>query len=108
MAMNYLDPWNVPININQQEYAIKGYMFNSQIAMTDVELMKINPATFEFDMKVRLLNGLLEEILKGRCIEFTKSQDLMQGINYFRARMFAVPDEQVRILRVTQKNNTPT
>ena len=40
-----------------------------------------------------------EEIFKSNCIEFTsmKSIDMLQ--HCFKARMYAVPNDQVRILR---------
>jgi hypothetical protein len=49
---------------------------------------------------------MLEEIMKYRCVEFTKQQDISTFETHFRARMFVVPDSQVKILRVSQINNT--
>lgn len=106
--MAIIDPWNVPININQQEYAIKGNMIKYQITMSDLELMKIDPNIFNFDIKRQLMMGLLDEIMKTKSVEFTKMEDPLRGASYFRARMFVVPDDMVRILRVSQINNIPT
>jgi hypothetical protein len=106
MAIN--DPWNVPIDINSYDYAIKGNMITSRITMSDLDFLKIDPQTFQSDIKQQLMVRLLNEIMNIKCVEFTKSEDhhLSFGQTHFRARMFVVPDDQVRILRVSQLNNT--
>lgn len=103
--MAITDPWSVPISINSHEYTIKGNMLSTQITMSDLEFLKINPQTFQSDIKQQLMVRLLDEIMKTRSVEFTKSEDLSFGRTHFRARLFAVPDDQVRILRVSQINN---
>jgi hypothetical protein len=103
--MAIIDPWNIPIDVNTKEYDIKGNMIKAELVLSDYELMKINPPTFEMDVKQQLIQMLMQEIFKHKCIEFTKMEDLMRGATSFRARMFVVPDDQVRILRVSQKNN---
>jgi hypothetical protein len=103
--MAIIDPWNVPIDINSHEYAIKGNMLKYTITVHELELIQAS-STFEIDIKKRLVDGLMQELFKTKCIEFTKSQDVYLGEHYYRARMFVVPDDQVRILRVSQINNT--
>ena len=104
--MAIIDPWNVPIDINEMQYAIKGNMIKAQLIVSDLEQLQMNTATFQDDIKQRLLNVLLDELMKTRSIEFTKMPHHSHGLTYFRARMFAVPDDQVRILRVSQMHNT--
>lgn len=103
--MAIIDPWNIPIDVDIKEYAIKGNMIKAELVLSDYELMKINPPTFEMDVKQQLIGMLMQEMFKYRCIEFTKMEDIMREATSFRARMFVVPDDQVRILRVSQKNN---
>lgn len=103
--MAIIDPWNVPIDINSHEYAIKGNMLNYIITVHELELIRMDSTTFELDIKKRLVNGLMQELFKTKSIEFTKSQDVYLGEHYYRARMFVTPDDQVRILRVSQINN---
>jgi hypothetical protein len=106
MAIN--DPWNVPIDINSYDYAIKGNMITYQISVSEYELMKIDPKTFQDDIKKQLMHGIIDELMKTQSVEFTRAQDVSFGSAHFRARLFAVPDDQVRILRVSQLNNTIT
>jgi len=106
--MAITDPWNVPISINSYEYAIKGNMLTAQIIMSELDFLKIDPKTFQDDIKQQLMVRLLDEISRTRCVEFTKSEDRLLGRTHFRARMFVVPDDMVRILRVSQLNNTIT
>jgi hypothetical protein len=104
--MAITDPWNLPIDINSQQYAIKGNMIQSHIVMSDYEFLQIDPQ--KLSIKDRLVDDLWRELLQAKCIEFTKFEDLGGGQTHFRARMFVVPDDQVRILRLSQLNNTIT
>lgn len=105
--MAIIDPWNVPIDINSHDYAIKGNMIKYQLSISEVELaMKIDPKNFSDVIKKQLMYGLMDELMKTRSVEFTRAQDVSFGSAHFRARLFAVPDDQVRILRVSQLNNT--
>ena len=106
--MAIINPWNVPIDINSYEYAIKGNMLKYTITVHELELIRMGYPTFELDIKKRLVNGLMQELFQTKSIEFTKSQDVYLGEHYYRARMFVTPDDQVRILRVSQINNTST
>ena len=45
--MAIIDPWNVPIDIPTHDYAIRGRMIDSSLILSDYELMKIDPKTFE-------------------------------------------------------------
>jgi hypothetical protein len=99
--MAITDPWRIPIDINSCEYAIKGNMIKAQLVVSDLEQLQMNVATFQDDIKQRLLMVLLDELMKTKSVEFTKMPHHSHGLTYFRARMFAVPDDQVRILRVS-------
>lgn len=103
--MAIIDPWSVPISINSQDYVVKGNMIKYQITMSEYDLMQINPKTFELDIKQQLMDGLMYEVANTKSVEFTKSSDRIAGMTYFRARIFVVPDDQVKILRVSQLNN---
>mgnify|MGYP003346652332 CR=1 FL=1 len=103
--MAIIDPWNVPIDIPTHDYAIRGRMIDSSLILSDYELMKIDPKTFDYDIKKQLLLNLLDGIMQHKCVEFTRMQNPVLLENRFRARIFVVPDEQVRILRLSYKNN---
>jgi hypothetical protein len=106
--MAIIDPWNVPIDIKEMQYAIKGNMIISEIILRESHLMKMDPNTFQIDIKKQLMVRLLDEIMKTRSVEFTMKELHDSGNTCFRARMFAVPDDQVKILRVSSVNNIST
>ena len=51
------------------------------------------------EIKKELIDKLLYELWNRNCIEFTKQEDHLTGTHLFRARIYALPDDQVRIVR---------
>ena len=47
-----------------------------------------------------MLELLVYEMQIKNCIEFTKTEDPINNTTKFRARIFAVPDDKVRLLRL--------
>jgi hypothetical protein len=84
-----------------KEYAIQGQMFVTNYIVDNVELE--DHAVNLDDIKKRLVNQLTEELFQSKLVEFTKSEDCVNGKTAFRARIFAVPDTMVRILRENGK-----
>lgn len=56
----------------------------------------------EDEIKRLLVNKLAEEMFRQNVIEFTKSFDQVTHEVVYRARIFAVPDDQVRLLRTAK------
>jgi len=50
-------------------------------------------------IKKELVRQLAEEMMRSKCVEFTKQNDMTTGGCVFRARIFVTPDDQVRLLR---------
>lgn len=50
-------------------------------------------------IKKELVQGLVQKMMEEKCIEFTMQDDHFMGAKICRARIFVVPDTQVRILR---------
>ena len=59
----------------------------------------MNMGDFKDMIKKELLHKLLDEIVKGKLIEFTSQSDVATGHTHYRARIFATPDAQVRMIR---------
>lgn len=111
MSLNYPNtntitnnPWNTSITnansggtFNEKEYVIQGKMLTVTHVVTDYEMMQkpIDP----MEMKLRLMDQLVDKMFEDKSIEFTKIQDAASGAHRFHARIFVVPDTQVRILR---------
>jgi hypothetical protein len=91
------------------DYAIRGEMIVANYSMSEYEYqMRKQELNMDFDtfVKLELTKILCEELAKSKRVEFTKSQDVASGVSHFRARIFATPDSQVRIVRELRKNNT--
>ena len=83
---------------NIREVAIKGECFSVSKSFA---LGMINDDVITPDeIKRMLIRDLLEKMLDSNFIEFTKSEDLSTLNTTFRARVFVVPDSQVRLLRL--------
>ena len=80
-----------------REYGIQGKMLKCESRIT-MEQWEKYPTEW---VKRKMLELMLEEMLKENCIEFTMMKDpgLMDMVSV-RARIFVTPDEQVRTLRV--------
>ena len=104
------DECNVPIYVNSYEYGIKGEMIIAELLLSELELLQFdfNSVVTEMEIKKRLLKKLMDVLANSKSVEFTKTDSPINGSKMFKARIFAVPDDQVRILRVSQKNNTTT
>ena len=83
---------------NTREVPIKGESFSVSICFTESDLIRevITPD----EIKQMLIRDLVKEMMHGNYIEFTKSEDVTNCNTTFRARIFAVPDSQVRLLRL--------
>ena len=84
-----------------KEYVIQGQMFVTNYIVDNVHLQ--DHAVSPDDIKKRLVNQLTEELFQSKLVEFTRSEDYVNGQKIFRARIFAVPDTMVRILRENGK-----
>ena len=117
---HFSDPWDVtssgtipvsngpidtPLTIPAPDtfISVKGVTLSSMITMTDYELTQTFAADPEMEVKRKLLLKIIDQIWNNKCVEFTKELDNLNGNHMCRARIYAVPDDQVRLLR---KNNT--
>lgn len=74
------------------------------------QMLSVNYQISEFDMvntdtdaiKEKLARMIADELLKSKHIEFTSQHEATTGNRMFRARIYAVPDSQVRVLRVAK------
>ena len=83
------------------DHAYQGQMVTAQhtVSDVDVEMMKMSMGDFKDMIKKELLHKLLDEIVKSNLIEFTSQSDVATGHTHYRARIFATPDAQVRMIR---------
>ena len=82
-------------------------MIIAELLLSELELLKFdfNSVVTEMEIKKRLMTKLMDVLAISKSVEFTKTDSPINGSKMFRARIFAVPDDQVRILRVSQINN---
>ncbi len=74
-------------------------MITATMHVDEMQLMSMD----DIAMKKKVLNMLLNELLSAQCIEFTKQQDVATNTITVRARIFATPDTQVRLIRNATK-----
>jgi hypothetical protein len=79
--------------------AIQGQMVTATLHLDEMQL----PVLDDVHIKSKLINALVIELLSAKCIEFTKQQDFTTNTTVVRARIFATPDTQVRIIREATK-----
>ena len=96
----HIDPYNTScttVNVYQTEHNIQGEMITVSHSMSDVVYTDtmISPN----EIKKLLVTALVEKMFDSNKIEFTKVLDASTLTHMFRARIFVVPDTQVRILR---------
>ncbi len=90
---------NGNLTISPPTHAIQGQMITATLHLDEMQM----PVLGDIDIKSRLLNALAIELLSAKCIEFTKQQDVATNTTVVRARIFATPDTQVRIIRESTK-----
>lgn len=92
-------------SINVMDHTYQGKMVTAQhtISDVDVEMMKMSIGEFKDMIKKELLHKLLDEIVKSNLIEFTSQSDVATGHTHYRARIFATPDAQIRLIRKSSK-----
>ena len=78
--------------------AIKGesFLVSKSFGLSMINSDLISPD----EIKRMLIIEIVEQMLDSNFIEFTKSEDLSTLNTTFRARVFVVPDSQVRLLRL--------
>jgi hypothetical protein len=83
---------------NTREVAIKGesFLVSKSFGLSMINSDLISPD----EIKRMLIREIVEKMLDSNFIEFTKSEDLSTLNTTFRARVFVVPDSQVRLLRL--------
>ena len=79
----------------------QGEMVTAQITISDNDAIMtgMSASGFHEDVKKRLIHMLAESLMKNRLIEFTSQQFAHSQETTFRARIYAVPDTQVRMIR---------
>ena len=107
------NPTSIPTYDNSsvmpKHYAIKGEMVTVQNVISDLkyfELESVLGVNLPNFIKEELISLLIKEMMNQNCISFTAQQDPTTLNRCFRARIFATPDSQIRIVKeLLDKNN---
>ena len=87
------------ITISPPTHAIQGQMITATLEIDEFQMSHMD----DVDMKNKVLNSLVNELIAAKCIEFTKQHDVATNTTKVRARIFATPDSQVRLIREATK-----
>lgn len=74
---------------------IQGKMVTAQMSIDANQAIQMD----DLELKNRLITKLVRELMDRKCIEFTKQQDVVTMETIVRARIFATPDDEVRVIR---------
>jgi len=97
---------NISSAVNINTYAIEGRMFKSFYTVSEFEKLQFTGDENQWKEHVKkvLTQKLADELMKERYIEFTRmDEDPVTGGTQYTARMFVVPDGQIRLLRIHNK-----
>jgi hypothetical protein len=121
MTLQTSDPYRVPVALGPNQlsgfdpsaittitaiqpldsFPVKGEMITAQIEVSDTDLIysKMPMSDFQKEIKRKLVNLLVEELMNKNHIEFTSQIDPTSNTSKYRARIYATPDAQVRWIR---------
>lgn len=84
-----------PITTAINSHPIQGQMLSVKYQTSEFDMINIDTDA----IKQKLAHMIADELLKSKYLEFTSQHEMSTGYRIFRARLFAVPDTQVRLLR---------
>lgn len=86
-----------PVDIDTYQ----GEMVVAEMTIPDSDAMitGMSAAGFREEVKKKLIYLLAEQLMKNKLIEFTSQQFAHSNDTKFRARIFAVPDQRIRMIR---------
>lgn len=95
----HLNPGN--IKVAEQNYSLAGDCFKTELVIDEQTLMEyiISEEELKESIKKQLCAKLVDELTKSKYVEFTCEENRSTNKKIFRARIFATPDAQVRMLR---------
>jgi hypothetical protein len=99
-ALNHLTPldvFNGKINDPTRVRNIQGRPVIVDFKIDQIEFESLSLS--DDGIKLKLCNDIAIELYKKNMIEFTKQQNHETGVTHFRARIFAVPNSDVQLLR---------
>lgn len=79
----------------------QGEMVVAEMTIPDSDAMitGMSAAGFREEVKKKLLYLLAEQLMKNKLVEFTSQQFAHSNETKFRARIYAVPDQKIRMIR---------
>ena len=87
---------------SQYVHSIQGQMYLAEYVVPE----NLSVMTYQLNedaIKRKLIEELVTELFLKKAIEFTKAHDASQSKTVYRARIFAVPDTMVRVIRENLK-----
>ncbi len=102
--------WNMGVSdkydFNEMQHAIQGRMLT--VTYTIPEYVWSSRPILPDEIKLKLMTQMVDKMMEDKHIEFTKMVDPVNFDHRFAARIFVVPDTQVRILRTNNVATLPT
>ena len=84
------------------DHQLQGQMVSAQEIVSSNESMAfLDETTYIRSIKRKLIDKIAQHIYDNNLIEFTKAENIMNDKIHYNARIFVVPDSQVRLLRTS-------
>ena len=95
--MTLIDNQNNIVSVDSTYLPLQGQMVTANFVANEYQLQA--SVFSEEEIKKELIGKLLYEMWNKDCIEFTRQHDIESDRTIFRARIYAVYDDDVKILR---------
>lgn len=101
-GVTWINP-NGPPTTDNVLHTLEGELVTASISLTNQSLQAYEILGGDDDIKSDLCKKLAEKLMACKMIEFTRERMVTDDSVIFRARIFATPDNKVRLIRELQK-----
>ena len=93
----FMDP---DLDIVFEEYGVRGTMINVNYTSSNYDAASYKSLTeFQDYIKTKLAMQIAKSMINEKLVSFTLVEDIASSATHYRARCFATPDDQVRIIK---------
>jgi hypothetical protein len=95
--MPFMDP---DLDVVYEEYAVRGTMINVNYTCSNYDAASYNSVSeFQDYIKTKLAVQIAKAMINQKLVSFTLVEDIASSATNYRARCFATPDDQVRLIK---------
>lgn len=97
LTMPFMDP---DLDVVCEEYGVRGTMINVNYTSSNYDAASYKSvAEFQDYIKTKLAMQIVKSMINEKLVSFTLVEDIASNATNYRARCFATPDDQVRLIK---------